>query len=196
MNQIENRLMAITEPTKTMIWHRLWVKLEHICRFIKMWWGSALTATLMITTKIVAETSRQHVDAERHPNIHHLQTALNESESREKKNQTQVRYWTRRYKPTMTRCGLKTSSPDKGEITSRGQITEVIQGRSGRGQHHPLALTMETKKERASLQPIAIAVLTSIAGLPWILGSMTLIFTTRRMQSSSSSRSHSRRPGQ
>ena len=165
--------MAITEPTKTMIWHRLWVKLEHICRFIKMWWGSALTATLMITTKIVAETSKQ-----------------------KKKNQTQVRYWTRRYKPTMTRCGLKTSSPDKGEITSRGQITEVIQGRSGRGQHHPLALTMETKKERASLQPIAIAVLTSIAGLPWILGSMTLIFTTRRMQSSSSSRSHSRRPGQ
>ena len=159
-----------------------------------MRWRSAITTTLMITTEIMAY--RQPEDAERHPNKCSLQIQNNEIKVREKKNQTPDGNWIGKYKPTMTRCRPKTGNTDNEEINSGGQITVLKQGRTGRGQNHPLTLTTETKTEEATLQPMALTVLTSLALLHWILGLMTLILTTRRMQSSSSNRRRSRRPGQ
>ena len=158
-----------------------------------MRWGPAITATLMITTKAMPETNRPSVDAEKHPNICSQQTQNQEDGTKEKKNQTLIMNWV---KPTTTRCWLRTGNPDREEIDRGGQITELVQGRTGRGQHNPLILTTEVKKDRMTLQPMTLAVLISLAWLHGALGLMTLILTTRRRQDSSSGRRHNRRTGQ
>ena len=157
-----------------------------------MRWGPAITATLMITTEAIPETNRPSVDAGKHPNICSQQTQNQEDGTKEKKNQTLIMNWV---KPTTTRCRLRTGNPDKEEIDRGGQITELVQGRTGRGQHNPLILTTEVKKDRMTLQPMTLAVLISLAWLHGALGLMTLI-TTRRRQGSSSGRRHNRRTGQ
>ena len=163
--------------------------ISKICREIPMKWGSTKFATILIAMTVEAKATGSSLKEQKRPIRYITQTTTPqdtgsgaiERPSNQGWNQTQI-------KGPEERCGLT-----KNKCWSK--IRKTLQARREDKIQHSLTRAGGTKKREITLQPAAIAVLTSLGLLLWIMGAMSLILTSRGEQGSFSSGRTRRRPG-